>query len=97
LETTRLEVAKSGDMAVLTGTYDMTMKDGSKDKGKYCEVWQKKSRGKMESWNRHVQFRSAGAACIFAWARPLRRENKCVQGSKNVEISIRFLLPAFLR
>jgi len=48
LKTTRLEVAKSGDMAVLTGTYEMTMKDGSKDKGKYCEVWQKKADGKWK-------------------------------------------------
>ena len=39
---TRVEVAKSGDMAVVTGTYEMTMKDGTKDKGKYCEVWEKK-------------------------------------------------------
>jgi len=47
-KTTRLEVAKSGDMAVLTGTYEMTMKDGSKDKGKYCEVWEKKADGKWK-------------------------------------------------
>jgi len=47
-KTTRVEVAKSGDMAVLTGTYEMTMKDGSKDKGKYCEVWQKKAEGKWK-------------------------------------------------
>jgi ketosteroid isomerase-like protein len=40
--TTRVEVAKSGDMAVTTGTYEATMKDGTKDKGKYCEVWEKK-------------------------------------------------------
>jgi uncharacterized protein (TIGR02246 family) len=40
--TTRVEVAKSGDMAVTTGTYELTMNDGSKDKGKYCEVWEKK-------------------------------------------------------
>ena len=26
----------------------MTMKDGSKDKGKYCEVWQKKADGKWK-------------------------------------------------
>lgn len=39
---TRVEMAKSGDMACLTGTYEMTMKDGSKDHGKYCEVWEKK-------------------------------------------------------
>jgi uncharacterized protein (TIGR02246 family) len=47
-KTARVEVAKSGDMAVLTGTYEMTMKDGSKDKGKYCEVWQKKADGKWK-------------------------------------------------
>jgi len=47
-KTTRVEVAKSGDMAVLTGTYEMTMKDGGKDKGKYCEVWQKKAEGKWK-------------------------------------------------
>lgn len=40
--TTRVEVSKSGDMAVTTGTYELTMKDGSKDKGKYCESWAKK-------------------------------------------------------
>jgi ketosteroid isomerase-like protein len=40
--TTRVEVAKSGDMAVTTGTYELTMKDGTKDHGKYCEVWEKK-------------------------------------------------------
>jgi ketosteroid isomerase-like protein len=46
--TTRVEVSKSGDMAVLLGTYEMTMKDGSKDKGKYCEVWEKKAGGKWK-------------------------------------------------
>jgi ketosteroid isomerase-like protein len=47
-KTTRVETAKSGDMAVLTGTYEMTMKDGTKDKGKYCEVWEKKADGKWK-------------------------------------------------
>ena len=37
-KTTRVEMAKSGDMGYLIGTYEMTMKDGTKDKGKYCEV-----------------------------------------------------------
>ena len=41
-KTTRVEMAKSGDMAFLTGTYEMTMKEGTKDHGKYCEVWEKK-------------------------------------------------------
>lgn len=46
--TTRVEVAKSGDMAMTTGTYELTMKDGTKDKGKYCEVWEKKADGKWK-------------------------------------------------
>jgi uncharacterized protein (TIGR02246 family) len=45
---TRVEIAKSGDMACLTGTYEMTMKDGTKDHGKYCEVWEKKADGKWK-------------------------------------------------
>ena len=45
---TRVEVAKSGEMAVLTGSYEMTMKDGTKERGKYCEVWEKKSDGKWK-------------------------------------------------
>ena len=39
---TRVEMAKSGEMACLTGTYELTMKDGTKDRGKYCEFWEKK-------------------------------------------------------
>lgn len=42
---TRVEMAKSGDMACVTGTYETTGKDGAKDRGKYCEVWEKKSDG----------------------------------------------------
>lgn len=42
---TRVEMANSGEMAVLTGVYEMTMKDGSKDRGKYCEVWKQQSDG----------------------------------------------------
>src|SRR6266478_6692914 len=47
-KTTRVETSKSGDMACLIGTYEMAMKDGSKDKGKYCEVWEKKADGKWK-------------------------------------------------
>ncbi len=47
-KTTRVETAKSGDMAVVTGTYEMTMKDSTKDKGKYCEVWEKQADGKWK-------------------------------------------------
>ena len=47
-KTTRVEMAKSGDMAFLVGTYEMTMRDGTKDKGKYCEVWEKQANGKWK-------------------------------------------------
>src|SRR5215471_13897586 len=47
-KTNRVETAKSGDMAYLIGTYEMTMKDGTKDKGKYCEVWKKQADGKWK-------------------------------------------------
>jgi ketosteroid isomerase-like protein len=39
---TRVEMAKSGEMACISGTYELTMNDGTKDRGKYCEVWEKK-------------------------------------------------------
>jgi ketosteroid isomerase-like protein len=39
---TKVEMAKSGERASVTGTYELTMKDGTKDRGKYCEVWEKK-------------------------------------------------------
>jgi ketosteroid isomerase-like protein len=47
-KTTRVETSKSGDMACLIGTYELTMKDGTKDHGKYCEVWEKKADGKWK-------------------------------------------------
>jgi len=47
-KTTRVEIAKSGDLAVLTGTYKTTLKDGSKDVGKYCEVWERKANGEWK-------------------------------------------------
>ncbi len=47
-KTSRVEMAKSGDMGYLIGTYEMTMKDASKDKGKYCEVWKKQADGKWK-------------------------------------------------
>ena len=46
--TTRVETSKSGDMGFTVGTYEMTMKDGTKDKGKYCEVWKKQADGKWK-------------------------------------------------
>ena len=49
---TKVEVAKSNDMAYITGTYEMTMTDASgkpaKDRGKYLEVWEKQADGKWK-------------------------------------------------
>ena len=48
---TRVEVAKSGDLGYITGTYEMSIKDETgkliNDKGKYLEVWKKQGDG---SW-----------------------------------------------
>ena len=46
--TTRVETSKSGDMAFTVGTYQMTMKNGTSEKGKYCEVWKKQADGKWK-------------------------------------------------
>ena len=45
-KTTHVET--SGNMGYLIGTYAMTMKDGTKDTGKYCEVWKKQADGKWK-------------------------------------------------
>ena len=46
---TKVEVAKSGDMACVSGTYEETTTDASgkpvKDRGKYVEVWEKQADG----------------------------------------------------
>jgi ketosteroid isomerase-like protein len=56
---TKVEVAKSGDLAFVSGTYELTMNDTSgkpaTDKGKYVEVWKKQADGKWkcgtDTWN----------------------------------------------
>jgi ketosteroid isomerase-like protein len=56
---TKVEVAKSGDLACVSGTYEMTLNDASgqpvNDRGKYVEVWQKQGDGKWKCgtdiWN----------------------------------------------
>ncbi|PYJ68247.1 MAG: DUF4440 domain-containing protein [Verrucomicrobia bacterium] len=56
---TKVEVAKSGDLACLNGTYELTMNDASgkpvNDRGKYVEVWEKQADGKWKCgtdiWN----------------------------------------------
>ena len=58
-KTTKVEVANSGDLACLSGTYDVTMNDSSgkpiNDHGKYVEVWEKQPDGKWKCgtdiWN----------------------------------------------
>jgi len=48
---TKVDVARSGDLAYVTGNYEMTENDASgkpqTDKGKYLEVWKKQANG---SW-----------------------------------------------
>jgi ketosteroid isomerase-like protein len=58
-KTTKVEVATSGDLACLSGTYELTMNDASgtsvNDRGKYVEVWEKQADGKWKCgtdiWN----------------------------------------------
>ena len=63
---TRVEMAKSGDMACLSGTYELTMNDGTKDRGKYCEVWEKQAGGTWKCgtdiWNSDLPATPAPAA-----------------------------------
>ena len=56
---TKVEVAKSGDIGFVSGTYELIMNDASGkpvlDHGKYVEVWEKQSDGKWKCgadiWN----------------------------------------------
>ena len=56
---TKVEVAKSGDLGFVSGTYELTMNDASgkpvTDKGKYVEVWEKQADGNWkcgtDTWN----------------------------------------------
>jgi ketosteroid isomerase-like protein len=56
---TKVEVAKSGDLGFVSGTYELTMNDASgkpvNDRGKYVEVWEKQADGKWkcgtDTWN----------------------------------------------
>jgi ketosteroid isomerase-like protein len=56
---TKVEVAKSGDLGFVSGTYEVTMNDDSgkpvSEKGKYVEVWKKQADGKWkcgtDTWN----------------------------------------------
>ena len=56
---TKVEVAKSGDLGFVSGTYEVTMNDATgnpiNDRGKYLEVWEKQADGKWkcgtDTWN----------------------------------------------
>jgi ketosteroid isomerase-like protein len=56
---TRVQLAKSGDMGWVSGTYEFTMSDASgkpiNDRGKYLEVWEKQTDGnwkcRADMWN----------------------------------------------
>jgi ketosteroid isomerase-like protein len=56
---TKVEVAKSGDLGFVSGTYEITVDDASgnptTDKGKYVEVWEKQADGNWkcgtDTWN----------------------------------------------
>src|SRR5205807_10100849 len=67
---TKVEVAKSGDLGFVSGTYELTMHDASgkpvNDHGKYVEVWEKKSDGKWkrgtDTWNSDLPAASSSPA-----------------------------------
>ena len=56
---TKVQVGKAGEMAWLSGTYELTMNDASgkpsNDRGKYLEVWEKQTDGnwkcRADMWN----------------------------------------------
>jgi ketosteroid isomerase-like protein len=56
---TKVEVARSGDLGFVSGTYEINMNDTNgeptTDKGKYVEVWEKQADGKWkcgtDTWN----------------------------------------------
>jgi ketosteroid isomerase-like protein len=58
-KTAKVEMSTSGDLACLSGTYELTMNDASgkpvNDHGKYVEVWEKQADGKWKCgtdiWN----------------------------------------------
>ncbi len=59
---TRVQVGKSGEMAWVSGTYELTMNDASgkpiNDRGKYIEVWEKQTDGNWkcaaDMWNSNL-------------------------------------------
>ena len=67
---TKVEVAKSGDIAFISGTYEVTMNDvvtgkPVNDRGKYLEVWEKQADGSWKCgadiWNSDIPLTSAAS------------------------------------
>ena len=65
---TKVEVAKSGDIGFISGTYEVTMNDivtgkPVKDRGKYLEVWEKHADGSWKCgadiWNSDIPVAAA--------------------------------------
>jgi ketosteroid isomerase-like protein len=69
-KTTRVELGKSGDIAWVSGAYELTMNDTSgkpiNDRGKYLEVWEKQPDGKWkcvaDMWNSDLAASTPGPA-----------------------------------
>lgn len=69
-KTTRVELGKSGEMARVSGAYELTMNDSSgkpiNDRGKYLEVWEKQPDGKWkcvaDMWNSDLAASTPGPA-----------------------------------
>ena len=67
---TRVQVGKAGEMAWVTGTYELTMNDASgkpiNDRGKYLEVWEKQNDGtwkcRADAWNSDLPSSSSATA-----------------------------------
>jgi len=68
---TKAEVAKSGELGYLYGTYELTMKDAKggpavQDKGKLVEIWKKQADGSwkciVDTYNSDLPMASAGGA-----------------------------------
>ena len=68
-KTAKVEVARSGDFAYTTGTYELTMNDANgkpiNDRGKYVEVWKKQADGKWkvvaDIWNSDLAVSAPGS------------------------------------
>ena len=69
-QATRVEIARAGDMAYVSGTYELTMNDANgkpaTDRGKFVEVWRKQTDGGwkcvMDIWNSDLPLPAPAAA-----------------------------------